>query len=92
MQKSKISDTQTTTVYIILNETRHEKTCLMPYANNKGTDQPAHLRSLISAFVLRCLDSIILVLAKAEQTEQAGLSLTWSHTSEDRFTRVEAKI
>ena len=30
----------------------------MPYANNKGADQPAHLRSLISAFVVRCLDSI----------------------------------
>ena len=35
----------------------------MPYANNKGTDQPAHPRSLISAFVIRCLDSIIPILA-----------------------------
>ena len=33
--------------------------CLMSYANNKGADQPAHPRSLISAFVVRCLDSII---------------------------------
>ena len=31
----------------------------MPYANNKGTDQPVQLRSLISAFVVRCLDSIM---------------------------------
>ena len=41
----------------------------MLYANNKGADQPAHprnlisafvfLRSLISAFVVRCLDSNI---------------------------------
>ena len=31
----------------------------MPYANNKGADQPAHPRSLISTFVVRCLDSII---------------------------------
>ena len=31
----------------------------MSYANNKGADQPAHSRSLISAFVVRCLDSII---------------------------------
>ena len=30
----------------------------MPYANNKGADQPAHPRSLISAFVVRCLVSI----------------------------------
>ena len=31
----------------------------MPYANNKDADEPAHPRSLISAFVVRCLDSII---------------------------------
>ena len=30
----------------------------LPYANNKGADQPAHSRSLISAFAVRCLDSI----------------------------------
>ena len=39
---------------------------IMPYANNKGADQPAHPRSLISAFVVRCLDSIIPLLAIAE--------------------------
>ena len=38
----------------------------LSYANNKGADQPAHPRSLISAFVVRCLDSIILLLAIAE--------------------------
>ena len=32
---------------------------VLPYANNKGTDQPAHLRRLISAFVVCWLDSII---------------------------------
>ena len=31
----------------------------LPYANNKGTDQPAHSRSLISVFVVRCLYSIM---------------------------------
>ena len=41
------------------NEPVHEKMCLMSYANNKGADQPAHPRSLINAFVVRCLDSII---------------------------------
>ena len=35
----------------------------MPYANNKGADQPAHPRSLISAYVVRCLDSVIPLLA-----------------------------
>ena len=37
----------------------------MPYANNKGTDQPAHLCSLISALIVHCLDSIIPLLAIA---------------------------
>ena len=32
-------------------EPGHEKMCLMSYANNKGADQFAHPRSLISAFV-----------------------------------------
>ena len=41
-------------------EPGHEKTCLMSYANNKGAYQPAHSRSLINAFVFRCLDSISL--------------------------------
>ena len=44
---------------VLIYEPGHEKMCLMSYANNKGADQPAHSRSLISAFVVRCLDSII---------------------------------
>ena len=47
-------------------EPRHEKTCFMPYANNKGTDQPAHPCSLISTFVVHCLDSLIHILAKSK--------------------------
>ena len=35
----------------------------IPYANNKGADQAAHPRSLISAFVVRLLDRIIPILA-----------------------------
>ena len=35
-------------------------------ANNKGADQPAHPCSLISAFVVRCLNSIISVDSIAE--------------------------
>ena len=45
---------------------RREKTCLRGFANNTGADQPAHLRSLISAFVIRILDSTILNLATGE--------------------------
>ena len=35
---------------------------VMPYANNKGADP----RSLISAFVVRFLDSIIAVVSRSE--------------------------
>ena len=36
---------------------------VLPYANNKGADQPAHQRSLISTFVVYFLDSIILLVS-----------------------------
>ena len=39
---------------------------VLPYANNKGADQPVHPRSLISTFIVRCLDSIIPLLAIAK--------------------------
>ena len=65
----------------------------MPYANNKGADQPAHLRSLISAFVVHCLDSIMPLLAMAEISrlklvsiaEQAGWSFTLSSIPKTGF-------
>ena len=65
----------------------------MPYANNKCADQPAHPRSLISTFVVCCLDSIIRPLAKSKISrpylvsvaEQAGLSHTWSQTPKIGF-------
>ena len=40
----------------------------MAYVNKKGADQPAHLHSLISAFVVCCLDidSIIHTFAKSK--------------------------
>ena len=47
-------------------EPGHEKMCFMSFANNKGADQPAHPRTLISAFVVRCLDSIISLDSIAE--------------------------
>ena len=45
---------------------RREKTCLREFANNIGADQPAHPHSLISAFVIRFLKSIICKLAAGE--------------------------
>ena len=49
-------------------EPGYEKTCLTSYANNKGADQPVHPRSLISAFVVRCLDSKISLDSIAESS------------------------
>ena len=37
----------------LINGPRREKTCLRGFSNNTGADQPAHPRSLISAFVIR---------------------------------------
>ena len=70
----------------------------MSYANNKGADQPVHSRSLISAFVFCCLDSVmslvsvtkILSLMLASVAEQASLSLTSSELPEDMFSHDEA--
>ena len=42
----------------------HEETCLMPYVKNKDADQPAQMCSLISVFVVHCLDSRISPVAK----------------------------
>ena len=74
-------------------EPGHEKMCLIPYANNKGADQPAHTRSLISTFIVRCLHSIVCIFAKskisrlylASVAEQAGLSLV-AHSRRQIFS------
>ena len=41
------------------NGPRRKKTCLRGFANNTGADQPAHPRSLFSAFVIRFLKSTL---------------------------------
>ena len=46
-------------VVITLFGPQHEKTCLPGFANNTGTDQPAHPCRLISTFLFRFLKSII---------------------------------
>ena len=84
-----------TTSVISLNESHHKKTCFLLYANNKGAVQPAHPRSLISAFVIHCLGSIITVVSickisslyLASVAAQAGLSdsLPWSQTLKTGF-------
>ena len=82
------------------NEPGHEKTCQVSYANNKGADQLAHPRSLMSAFVVRCLGSVMSLvsvtkissLMLASVAEQASLSLTWSENPEDTFSDDEAQM
>ena len=66
---------------------------VLPYANSKGADQPAHPRSLSSAFVVCCLDSIIPLVSISEISSlylapvavQAGLNLLWSQTPKTGF-------
>ena len=73
---------------------------VLPHANNKGTDQPAHPRSLISAFFVRCLDSIIPLVSISEISSfyLAFFGCTGRFVSylvanpEDRFSRDEAYL
>ena len=63
-------------------------------------EQQRRPRSLISAFLVRCLDSIISLdsiaeisrLKLASVAEQTSLSLTWSETPEDTFSHDEAHV
>ena len=69
------------------------KPCLRWFANNKGADQQAHPRSLISAFVIRLLESIISKLDTCEISifyvvsvaEQADFGMTFSETPKPGF-------
>ena len=77
-----------------------KKTCLRGFANNKGADQPAHQRRLISAFVIRFLEVIIYKYAIGEiatfylvsEAEETDLKLVMLETPEDRFSRDEAHM
>ena len=62
----KVSKTSYAAEIETANGPRHEKICLRGFANNKGADQPARTRRLISTFVIRLLLSIISRLATSE--------------------------
>ena len=74
----------------------------MPYANNEGADQPAHLRNLISAFVVHCLDSKInlvsrfkissLYLSSVDAQASLCVLVTLVANPKDRFSRDVAHI
>ena len=80
------------------NEAHHEKRCLCHRRTTKA--QISLPRSLISAFVVRCLDSIFLLgsisklssLYLASVSAQAGLSLPWSQTPKTGFLVTRLKI
>ena len=73
-------------------EPRHDKTCLCHMRTTK-MQMSLHIRGLISAFVVRCLDSIIPLVSiskissvyLASVAAQAGLSLSWSETPKTGF-------
>ena len=52
----------------ILYGPRRKKTCLRGFANNTDADQPAHPRSLISAFGIRFSEYVICKLATGESS------------------------
>ena len=66
---------------------------VMSCMNNEGTDQPVYPHSLISAFVVHCLDSMIPLvsiseissLCQASVAAQAGSSLPWLQTPKTDF-------
>ena len=66
----------------------------------RRSDCASHPRSLISALVVRCLDSIISLDSIAEISRlylvsvaaQAGLCLAWSETPDDTFSHSPAHL
>ena len=78
---------------------QRQKTSLWWFANNTGADQPAHPRSLISAFVIHVFESILSRLDTSEISnfkiafvaEETDLSLAFKK-NEDRFCCDEAYI
>ena len=77
---------------VLLNLSHIMRKPVLSYANNKGADQPPHLRSLISAFVVRCLDNMILFFYIRNFKPLASLCggtdrliLNWSETPKTGF-------
>ena len=71
----------------------------MPYTDNKGADQPEQPCSLISAFCVHCLDSILPLLAIAKISRLASLCGSTGQfesylvaNPEDRFSHDKAHM
>ena len=82
-----------------INGPQQEKTCLQGFANNTGADQPAHPRSLISAFVIRFLVSINVNLLQVNfhffwlvsVAEETGMKHALSEPPKTGFLRTRPK-
>ena len=72
----------------------------MPYASNKAADQPEHIRSLISAFLVRCLDSYNTSTCYSRNFKTLASHCSWAvrfefslvTNPEDRLSRDEARV
>ena len=73
---------------LLLNEPRHEKNCIMPYANNKGADQTAHPDQRLCCSLPILAKSKIPRLLLASIAEQARLSLIQSQTPKTGFLMI----
>ena len=62
---------------------RRQITCLRGFANSKGADQPAHLRGLISAFVISLMECI-----KSRLATSGIFNLNLSETQRQVFLRL----
>ena len=72
-----------------------EKTCLRGFVNNNCADQPAHPHSLISAFVIHFLESIVCRLATNKISIFELVSVAEENgvgNPEDRFPHVPAHM
>ena len=86
-------------VQFFTSELHHENSCLCHMWTTFGADQPAHPCSLISTFVVCCLDSIISLVSMSEISSLtsyygcAGRFVSYLVANpEDRFSRDEAQI
>ena len=76
--------------------TSWENLGFFPYANNKGADQPAHPRSLISTFIVHCLESSFYIQNFKPPHSFCGCAGRFVSylvgNPEDRFSRDEAHL
>ena len=97
---SKIINCTYLIIVCVLFGPRREKPCLLGFANNLGADQPAPPRSLISAFVIRLLESLISRLATSKISifwlvtvaEDTGLKLALSDTPKTGFSATKPNL